>query len=124
MNTGIFPTTVIGWLAEMNRASGGQAPPPVVVLDPVTSPSSRGPGEILMHRNRFAASVYLDGIAMAVVATGLAGRDPLTLQQAWLDGVARGDSLEQVVHDLRPLADANAPPALFAPSRTFTLTRF
>jgi len=124
MNTGIFPTTVIGWLAEMNRSSGGQAPPPVVVLDPVTSPSSRGPGEILMHRNRFAASVYLDGIAMAVVATGLAGRDPLTLQQAWLDGVARGDSLEQVVHDLRPLADANAPPALFAPSRTFTLTRF
>lgn len=123
-NTGIFATDIIGWLAEMNRSSGGQAPPPVVVLDPVTSPSSRGPGEILMHRNRFAASVYLDGLAMAVVATGLAGRDPLTLQQAWLDGVARGDSLEQVVYDLRQLADANSPPALFAPSRTFAVTRF
>jgi len=121
-DTGIFATDVIGWLADMNRSFGGTAPPPVVVLDPVSA-SSSATGDILSHRNRFAASVYLDGMAMAVVATGLAGRDPLAPQQAWLNGVERGDSLEQVVHDLRQMADPGAPPALFAPSRTFTISQ-
>ena len=122
VDTGIFTTDVIGWLAEMNRSFGETAPPPVVVLDPVDAPYSTETGGLLIGRNRFAAGVYLDGLAMAVVATGLAGRDPLALQQAWLSGVGRGDSLEEVVHDMRRTADPDVPPALFAPSRTFTIT--
>ena len=120
-DTGIFATDVIGWLAAMSRAPGLPAPP-VVVLDPVAAPNLAVDSDLLAGRNRFAASVYLDGMAMAVLATGLVGRDPLASQQAWLDGVARGDSLEEVVRELRQVAHQAAPPALFAPSRTFTIS--
>ena len=120
-DTGIFATDVIGWLAEMSRAPGLPVPP-VVVLDPVAAPYLAVDSDLLAGRNRFAASVYLDGMAMAVVATGLVRRDPLASQQAWLDGVARGDALEEVASGLRQVADPAAPPALFAPSRTFTIS--
>jgi hypothetical protein len=120
VDTGIFATEVIGWLAEMSR--GHRRVPPVVVLDPVAAPYLAVDSDLLAGRNRFAASVYLDGMAMAVVATGLVGRDPLASQQAWLDGVARRAALEEVVRDLRQVADPAAPPALFAPSRTFTIS--
>jgi cellulose synthase operon protein C len=123
MNTGIFDTNVIQWLADMDRSSGPSTPPPVVVLDPVAAPTAGGLDDILAARNRFAAAVYLDGIAMAVVATGLADRDPLAAQQAWLDGIGRGDPLEQVVHEVRQRASPGPPPALFAPSSTFTIPR-
>ena len=123
VDTGIFTTDVIGWLAEMNRSFGEAAPPPVVVLDPADAPNPAATDEILVGRNRFAAGVYLDGVAMAVVATGLAGRDPLALQEAWLSGVERGDPLEEVVHNMRRTANPDAPPALFAPSRTFTISQ-
>ena len=122
-DTGIFTTHIIGWLAEINRSFGETAPPPVVVLDPVDAPNPAATGDLLVGRNRFAAGVYLDGLAMAVVATGLAGRDPLALQEAWLSGVERGDSLQEVVHDMRRTADPDVPPALFAPSRTFRISR-
>jgi hypothetical protein len=121
-DTGIFTTHVIEWLKEMNQSFGSTGPPPVVVLDPVAPPNPGATLDLLVGRNRFAAGVYLDGLTMAVVATGLAGRDPLALQQAWLSGVERGDSLEEVVHDMRQTTDLDVPPALFAPSRTFTIT--
>jgi hypothetical protein len=121
-DTGIFTTHIIEWLKEMNQSFGAAGPPPVVVLDPVDAPNPGATVDLLVGRNRFAAGVYLDGLTMAVVATGLAGRDPLALQQAWLSGVKRGDSLEEVVHDMRRTADPDVPPALFAPSRTFTIT--
>jgi hypothetical protein len=121
-DTGIFATDVVGWLAEISRAPGPSAPP-VVVLDPVADPSLATDPELLAGRNRFAASVYLDGMAMAVLAMGLVGRDPLAVQQIWLDGVARGDALEEVVYDIRRGADPAVSPALFAPSRTFTVSQ-
>lgn len=123
MNTGIFDTNVIQWLADMDRSSGSSTPPPVVVLDPVAAPTAGGLDDILAARNRFAAAVYLDGMTMAVVATGLADRDPLAGQVAWLDGIERGDPLEAVVHEVRRRVDPGPPPALFAPSSAFTIPR-
>jgi hypothetical protein len=121
-DTGIFVTDVVGWLAEMHRSLGEEVPPPVVVLDPVVSSSTSELAGTLAGRNRFAAGLYLDGMTMAVVAAGLIDNDPVAAQQAWLDGVARGDSLEEVVRAIRQVAPPSAPPALFAPSRTFRIS--
>jgi cellulose synthase operon protein C len=121
-NTGVFATDVVGWLAGISRAPN-PSPPPVVVLDPVADPSSARDPRLLAGRNRFAASVYLDGMAMAVLAMGLVGRDPLAAQLAWRSGVTSGDPLEQVVRDIRRRADPDVPPALFAPSSTFTVSQ-
>ena len=121
-DTGIFVTDVVGWLAEMNRSLGDKAPPPAVVLDPVVSLSASELDIALDGRNRFAADLYLDGMTMAVVAVGLANYDPLAAQQAWLDGVAQENPLEEVIRAIRAVSPPAAPPALFAPSRTFRIS--
>jgi hypothetical protein len=120
-DTGIFATDVARWLGQLAPAPG-EVPPPVVVLDPVVADLVTEPDSFLAGRNQFASQLYLDGMTMAVVAAGLAGDDPLAVQQAWLDGVAHDEPLEEVVRALRAAAPPAMPPALFAPSRSFKIS--
>lgn len=117
--TSIFDSDLLKWLEPLKERRGH---PPVVVLDPVVPPQSGDMAPLLTARNRLAASVYYDGMTMAVVAAGLIDYgDPELVQDAWLGGLEAGMPLLEVTTRMRRFADERAPVALFAPSATFRL---
>jgi hypothetical protein len=120
--TSIFESDLLRWLEPLKeRTWSGN--PPVLVLDPVVPPQSGDMDPLLTARNRLAASVYYDSMAMAVLAAGLIDSgSPETVQEAWLTGLGAGVPLLEVTSMMRSFADERAPVALFAPSSTFRVT--
>ena len=119
--TSIFGSDLLKWLEPLKEKTWS-GHPPVVVLDPVVPPQSGDMVSLLTVRNRLAASVYYDGMTMAVVAAGLIDYgDPELVQDAWLGGLGAGEPLLKVTTRMRRFADERTPVALFAPSATFRL---